>query len=206
MLLHCALCTTSACDTYARHCSKRVHEVNVCVWYLTRVPLSLIFFVQARTCAPDAQRLCVVAAIMAYSSKFGKGSGVWGKGVAEGGKPSKGKGYGSGKSTATSPALGRTWNAGQSVSKIAWNDRVAKWLLRPYATETGSPFGFKGATEMEYLRLDHLGNVLSNTCSEYHWRTGFAMSEGGATIEAGAKIFSKYFKPEHGGQDDVRAQ
>ena len=67
MLLHCALCTNVRMRLISTPLFK-AHPWGECV----RVDscLSLNFFVQARTGAPNAQRLRVVAAVMAYSSKL----------------------------------------------------------------------------------------------------------------------------------------
>ena len=130
---------------------------------------------------------------------FGKGKGNAGK---------YGKGQGSGKATKGTKyrPTGKGWSSGgggkymtpgqsshsEWAKKIEWKDRMAKWLLRPFVNEAGSPFGIKNMTDMECLRPENFAQLLGNTCSEYCWRSGFAMSEGGATIDVAAKPLVKY--------------
>ena len=102
----------------------------------------------------------------------------------------KGKGKGSGKQAWKEK--GKDEERRDYLKAVESRYALAKALLRPYASETGSPFFGNGQTDSDLLSLKSLAAAMQPDTSELCNRLGIALSEAGGTISMGKELLEKY--------------
>ena len=131
---------------------------------------------------------------MGFGKNYGKGM----SGAAKG----KGPRY-----RASDRRWSKDWKAQKYAGRVPWRQRLATSSLRPFVGDTGSPFAKPpgSGSDVNYLSVSSVTERLDMTTSEYCWRVGFALSEGGASIAAGAETLTRFHKDSLGTDERVHA-
>ena len=111
-----------------------------------------------------------------------------------GGKSYKGKGGRAGRQPRGQGAGDEERWAPNYLQAVDSKWHFGKASLRPYASETGSPFYGKGKSDAEHLALHNLVDRLNCGTSEACNRMGVALSEAGGTVEMMAAFVDKYLQ------------